>query len=1299
MFFGIHNHSFYSNARGKDSINRISDLIEYTHSLGHCGLALTDHEAISGAVQAETYFNKVKDKPGWEDYKLALGNEIYLCPDWVCKDNASSDRRLIFPHFILVALDAEGHKQIRQLSTRAWTRAFMYRGIQRVPTYLSDIEDIIEPNKGHLIASTACIGGDLPIHILSMRDYPSNQDEIWQGCIQWIQVMREIFGEDNFFLELQPSFRDEQRYVNEKLVELSQITGTPYIITTDAHYLKKEDAKIHEIYLKSNEIEREVAEFYSTTYCMSEEEIHSYMDDNIGYEAVEKGFANTTLIYDRVQSYSLKRPMEIPYLPLDESEPSRSLYQKYVQYIPLLKEFYESDKPCNRHLVREITKALEKEETFRNQKAYDALQDNLNTIKISSEKMGMDWSAYLLNEKDYIDITWTKGNSITGAARGSGCGFFMLHVLGITQINPLVERTATYPWRFLNPERVSVLDIDCDIEGNKRESVIQAFRDVYGEDRVSKVLTYTTEGSRAAILTIGRGLGYDNDLTSYIASLIVADRGKTRSLRTMYYGDEENPPVSEFKRYMDQYPDLWDGAQKIEGIVSGCGSHAGGILFTNRPFTDSISLMRTKNDDIVSCFDLEEVEECGLIKIDLLSVEGMDKIRATLDLLLEDGVIKWQGSLRSTYEKYIGVKTLERDDHRMWQLLWDRKVMSLFQMEKDSGIQALSLVKPDSVDQLASLNSVIRLMPQNKGDEVPLQKYGRFRHDISLWYKEMSDAGLTEEEQKILEPLLLSTAGISLYQEEIMVAVQLPEAGGFSLQWADRLRKAVAKKNNKDFEELQKEFYDNAKEKGLSMKFVDYIWKFLVLPQKNYSFNAAHCLSYSIVALQQLNLCYKYGLIYWQTACLLTDSGSLDESDSGVRYGKIGIAIANMQREGVMVTPPLINEAYRGFKPDAQNNRIIFAFKAINGVGDNDVEVILANRPYTSFDDFATRIIEPKLLTNSTIIALIQAGTFTAIDDEDPRKTLAKYISRYIYTPNESLTLANIAKIQAYNILPDDLNTQLHIYNYKAYVTQDDFVDRFIINEGKKVPKCGYHDRALVLDSLSQPYFQEHFSEESVIGTKGDKYIISEKKFIKEWESITQDLRNWIKSPQALDAYNKAQYFELWQKYGEGTLSHYEMMRLSCYLHPHELANIDLEPYGVVNYFDLPRQPEAYSGYRKKSKDTGEWIWVPKFNITRLAGTVLNADNNHHTVSVLTLQGVVNIKFNKGQYAFYNRRMAGDNSWFKRGTLILVCGYRQDDNFRAYRYNDTIYNHTVNKIIGFKNDGTLELMMQRPEAD
>lgn len=203
--------------------------------------------------------------------------------------------------------------------------------------------------------------------------------------------------------------------------------------------------------------------------------------------------------------------------------------------------------------------------------------------------------------------------------------------------------------------------------------------------------------------------------------------------------------------------------------------------------------MKTNSGDKITCFDLHECEENGLIKIDLLSTEAESKIQTCLELLLKANKIQWQGSLRATYEKYFGVKSLERNDINMWRLLWEHKVLSMFQFEKDSGVQAISLFKPKSVDELATLNSVIRLMAQEKGGETPLQKFVRFKSDINQWYKEMTDAGLIKEEQDILKDMLGISYGICAVQEIMMLLVMHPKIGGFSLSWADRLRKAVAK--------------------------------------------------------------------------------------------------------------------------------------------------------------------------------------------------------------------------------------------------------------------------------------------------------------------------------------------------------------------------------------------------------------------------------------------------------------------------------------------------------------------------
>ena len=831
-YIGIHNHSDYSNFRLRDSTNKIKKMIEYAHSLGHRGIAITEHETIASSLDAIKFYYENKDLEEWKDFKVLLGNEIYLCSDIVNEENKVG---AVYPHFILIALDAIGHKKIRELSTKAWSQSFMHV-MMRVPTYYNDLIEIMENGgKGHIVGSTACLGGALPRQLLEYRRTRSEQT--WEECIYWIEWMNDLFGKGYFFLEMQPSNTEEQIFVNQYLLKLSEITDTPYVISTDAHYLKKEDRKIHRIFLNAKDGDREVDEFYSTTYFMSEEEIHSYMDESLGYEAVQKGIDNTMLIYDMAEMYDLRKDLHIPYLPLDTSEPNDELYKKYCTKVPLLKDFYESEHDCDRHLVRELVKAMDKDEYLRTEEAYKKISTCLDSILISSEKMGVRWSSYLLQIAIYVQLMWE--NEITvGVGRGSGVGFIVLHILGIVQINPARETVQTYEFRFLNPERASVLDIDLDIPGSKREQAMQALKSTYGEDRISKVLTVGTEKSRSAILTASKGLGtIDNDLAQYMASLIVSDRGQDRSLHTMYYGDEDNKPVREFVNLMNEYPEVWEVACAIEGLINSAGSHAGGVVMVDEPFTESTALMKTNSGDIVTQFDLHRLEEVGLIKVDLLSIEALDKIDTTLKLLLQDGLIEWQGSWKATYDKYIGVYTLEKHDENMWKMLWNHEVLSFFQFEKDSGIHAVSVAKPHSVDDLAALNSVMRLMSQEKDGEMPLDKYARFKDDIEQWYQEMDSYDLTEEEKDILKNILGSSYGICEAQEYLFLLTMHPKIAGWSLGQADKLRKSIAKKQSSDFEKLEVEFYENMKNKNLSFNLCNYVWKVLIGTQRGYGLN------------------------------------------------------------------------------------------------------------------------------------------------------------------------------------------------------------------------------------------------------------------------------------------------------------------------------------------------------------------------------------------------------------------------------------------------------------------------------
>lgn len=815
-----------SNQRLRDSINRLEELIDYAIELGHEVIAFTEHETVSNAIKIEKYYKKVKEKH--PDFKVVLGNEIYLCRDGLAADNFVRGEDKYY-HFILLAKDVIGHQQIRELSTRAWRRSWMDGKMRRVPTYYQDLLDIIATNPGHVIGSSACLGGWLDNAILNNKSY--------EEICQWCRSMEAIFGKGNFFLEAQPSASTEQIIANKGIYQLSHDLNIPFIITTDSHYCKKEDAPIHKAFLNAQEGDREVDSFYATTYMMDSEELESYLP-YLTREMLDEAYQNILSIKNMCQDYSLLKALKIPSLQWRQPK-TQEISQEWINKIPFLKTFIESPFDGDGILARLIIDKLSFDSRLQNKQTYDEINDNLRITWVSSEVNKTHWSAYFLNLQKIIEVCWDAG-TIVGPGRGSGVGFLLLYILDITQINPLWEHTKTYSWRFLNPDRVSVLDVDTDIEGGRRATVLQALRDFYGEDKVANVATWGSEKSKSAVLTAAKGLGIDNDVAQYISSLIPADRGMIRTLKQCYYGDADNgfAPVAPFVQEMDSYPELWKVAQKIEGLVCRTGEHAGGIIFVDEPFTESTALMRAPNGDIITQFDLHDCEDVSLIKIDMLSVEGLDKIHNCLDLLIKYKYIPQQPTLKETYERTIGIYNLERNDPKMWEMVWNHKIESLFQMEQQSGIQGIALTKPQSVDDLAVLNSVIRLMAPDKDSEAPLQKYARFKNDISLWYKEMSDYGLTAEEQKILEPIVKQSYGICESQEKFMSLVQMPECGGFNLNWADKLRKSIAKKNPAAFEALEKEYFENVKEKHLSEKFCKYVWNVLVSTSKGYGFDS-----------------------------------------------------------------------------------------------------------------------------------------------------------------------------------------------------------------------------------------------------------------------------------------------------------------------------------------------------------------------------------------------------------------------------------------------------------------------------
>lgn len=520
-------------------------------------------------MRALEYYGKVKE--AHPDFKVVLGNEIYLTRNGLTRQNFQRgvDR---YYHFILIAKDEIGHRQIREISTRAWSHSYMAYGMRRVPTYYQDLTDVIGDEKGHLFATTSCLGGTLGSQLLIYSK--TGEEERLLRIKQWLKQMEDIFGKGNFFMEMQPSHNKEQRYVNDTIIKFSKELDIPFTISLDAHYLRKEDRPIHKAFLNSQNGDREVDAFYETTYMMGTDEIYEYMEKYIGADNIAAAFQNNARVFEECKDYSLNRPLHIPYLPKKPRLLTSEQISKWKDTIQHLEEFDQSKYESDRHLIAEVIYRVESDDQYQNEETYKEIDVCLESIKVSSEVMNTPWSAYLLNVKDYIDLIWEKGDSLVGCGRGSGVGFILLNILGITQVNPLRENSQTYPWRFLHKERASVLDIDFDTEAGKRSQIIKTFQEEYGADKVSKVMTLKTEKSKSAIQTAARGLGIDVDTAQYISSLIVSERGLTRTLSQTYYGDEEEGihPNKEFVRLMDEeYPELWQVAKHVEGLINGVG--------------------------------------------------------------------------------------------------------------------------------------------------------------------------------------------------------------------------------------------------------------------------------------------------------------------------------------------------------------------------------------------------------------------------------------------------------------------------------------------------------------------------------------------------------------------------------------------------------------------------------------------------------------------------------------------------------------------------------------------------------
>ena len=753
-----------------------------------------------------------------------------------------------------------------------------------------------------------------------------------------------------------------------------------------------------------------------------------------------------------------------------------------------------------------------------------------------------------------------------------------------------------------------------------------------------------------------------------MSSLIPQERGFLWSIKDVVEGNEEKnrKPVAAFIREVNQYPGLLNIIKSIEGMVNKRSSHASGVILYGQDPFETASFMRTPSGDLITCYDLHKAEAAGDTKYDFLVTEISDKIIKCFEMLVEDRKIA-AAPLRELYNEYIHPEKIDTTDPGIWEHLAAGDVMDVFQFSTGVGLAIAKKLRPQNPMEMTAANAMMRLMSE-KGKESQQDRYVRIKNQgLEAFDREMYEAGLNDDMIEKMHKHCDQYWGCCAIQEQMMEL--LMDVANFTLGEANNARKIVGKKQMSKIPELREQVYSRFKRTNTA----DYFWENAIAPQLGYAFSLNHSLPYSFVGIQTIYLAMKFNPIYWNTACLVVNSGATDEEAGGsTDYGKIAKAIGDIRSAGIKVSLVDINKSNFGFAPDVENNQILFGLKGMLNVGDDVVAAIIENRPYSSPKDFLNKVKPGK----QAMISLIKGGAFDNMADR--RFVMAWYIWETC-DKKKRLTLQNMGGLIKYGLLPEDNDDQImarRVFEFNRYL--------------KAVCKSGpmYYK----LDTRALSFLLELDLDHLIVN--------SELMEIKKWDKIYQDwmniFRTWITNnkDRVLNELNGAIFKEDWDKYAKGTISAWEMEVLCFYYHDHELKDIDQSKYGFVDFFKLPEEPEVDRSFFKAGKE------IKIFKLHKICGTCIAKNKTKSTVTLLTTSGVVNVKFRKEYFTLFDKQISEkqpdgtkkivEKSWFNRGNMIVVTGMRSGDDFIAKKYAST-GGHQLYKIDKILEDNTLTL--------
>jgi DNA polymerase-3 subunit alpha len=881
MFTHLHTHSHYTLLTALPTVDQ---LLARAQELGMTSLALTDTNNLYGAVEFYTHAKNFGIKP-------ILGAELLVTKDLHSKNNTAEDRRR---HQIVLLVENEtGYLNLMQIISVAQLEGFYYKP--------RTDKNFLRSHHEGLIALSGSMTGEIPGELIY-----GNYEKAKMVALEY----QEIFGAGNFFLELGPHQDNEnQMAINQGLVQISRETGIPLVAACDSHYLRREDSEIQDILIcirdnkKVTDTERFTMRGLDLSF-RSDEEMRDI------FAAVPEAISNTEAIAERIDFHLHTGENHLPEFPLP---PGKSA-DDYLQEL------------CDEGLTKRYPNPADITDEHRERLVYE-----MGIIK----KTG--FASYFLIVQDFVN--WAKDNGVVvGPGRGSAAGSFVAYLTGITNVDPIKFNLLFE--RFLNPERISMPDVDMDFADTRRDDVLSYVRRKYGEDRVAQIITFGTMAARAAVRDVGRALGYPYDICDKTSKMIPMFTSIGKAL-------EEVPEFQQWYATSAEAKKLIDAAKTVEGLARHTSMHACGVVITKDPVTTYTPLQKVSGSregvvtQYASSTKANAVEKIGLLKMDFLGLKNLTIIENCLRIV------------RKTKGDDIDIDTLPIDDEATYALFQRAETTGVFQLESSGMKRYLKQLKPTVFEDLIAMVALYRPGPMDYIPDFIGGKHG------------------TKEVEYLhpkLEPILANTYGVAVYQEQLMQIAR--DLAGFSLGEADVLRKAVGKKIKELVAEQKEIFVAGCVKNNISQKVAENVFAFIE-PFAGYGFNRSHAACYALIGYQTAYLKAHYPAEFM--AALLTSSQ--DHID------RVAVEVREAREMGIEVLPPHINESFEDFAVITENGteRIRFGINAIKNVGHVIAAAIVAERKqggkFTSLENFLERV-QNKDLNKKSLEALIKVGAF-----------------------------------------------------------------------------------------------------------------------------------------------------------------------------------------------------------------------------------------------------------------------------------------------------------------------------------